>query len=97
SVAQFTTARVFQGMAGAMMVPVGRLAVLRNTSKEDLVRAMAFIVWPGLIAPVIGPPLGGFLATYLSWQWIFLLNVPLGVAGVFLIRAYIPESVSQSR
>ena len=97
SVAQFTTARVFQGMAGAMMVPVGRLAVLRNTSKEDLVRAMAFIVWPGLIAPVIGPPLGGFLATYLSWQWIFLLNVPLGVAGIFLIRAYIPESAPQPR
>jgi EmrB/QacA subfamily drug resistance transporter len=97
SVAQFTAARVFQGMAGAMMVPVGRLAVLRNTGKEDLVRAMAFIVWPGLIAPVIGPPLGGFLATYLSWQWIFLLNVPLGVAGIFLIRAYIPESAPQPR
>jgi len=97
SVAQFTAARVFQGMAGAMMVPVGRLAVLRNTGKEDLVRAMAFIVWPGLIAPVIGPPLGGFLATYLSWQWIFLLNVPLGVAGIFLIRAYIPESAPLPR
>jgi len=97
SVVQFTAARIFQGMAGAMMVPVGRLAVLRNTGKEDLVRAMAFIVWPGLIAPVIGPPLGGFLATYLSWQWIFLLNVPFGIAGIFLIRIYVPESPPQPR
>ncbi len=95
--AQFTAARIFQGIAGAMMVPVGRLVVLRSTSKQDLVRAMSFIIWPGLVAPVIGPPLGGFFATYLAWQWIFLLNVPFGLAGIFLIRAYIPNYRSEQK
>ena len=71
------------------MVPVGRLVVLRGTAKPDLMRAMATLTWPALVAPVLGPPVGGFIATYASWRWIFL-NVPLGVAGLvfawFLIR-----------
>jgi EmrB/QacA subfamily drug resistance transporter len=97
SVLEFTAARIVQGIAGAMMVPVGRLVVLHSTEKKDLVNAMSFIVWPGLVAPVIGPPLGGFFATYLSWHWIFLLNVPLGIVGVFLIRRYIPNVQSGQR
>jgi len=83
---QFTAARVLQGIGGAMMVPVGRLAVLRNTEKSDLLTAIAFITWPGLVAPVLGPPIGGFIATYASWHWIFLLNLPLGL--IALVCAY---------
>ena len=78
----FVIARILQGMGGAMMVPVGRLVVVRHTPKKELVQAMAYVTWPGLIAPVLGPPLGGFLVTHFSWQWIFLINVPLGILGV---------------
>jgi EmrB/QacA subfamily drug resistance transporter len=82
--AEFTAARVAQGIGGAMMVPVGRLAVLRAAKKEDLMRAVSIITWPGLVAPVIGPPLGGFITTYSSWRWIFYLNLPLGLIGIAL-------------
>ncbi|BCQ23196.1 MFS transporter [Caballeronia sp. NK8] len=85
----FAAARVLQGIGGAMMVPVGRLAVLRATPKEGLMRAIAIITWPGLVAPVIGPPLGGFITTYSSWRWIFYLNVPLGLIGLLLTLRYI--------
>lgn len=86
---QFTAARVLQGIGGAMMVPVGRLVVLRVTEKRDLMRAMAYIIWPGLVAPVIGPPVGGFITTYSSWRWIFFLNVPLGLIGITLAVLWI--------
>src|SRR5262249_1524632 len=76
----FTAARIVQGIGGAMMVPVGRLAVLRATPKDDLMRAIMFITWPGLVAPVIGPPLGGVITTYSSWGWVFYLNLPLGLS-----------------
>ncbi|MFC0397234.1 MFS transporter [Paraburkholderia rhizosphaerae] len=85
----FTAARIVQGIGGAMMVPVGRLAVLRATPKDDLMRAIMFITWPGLVAPVIGPPLGGFITTYSSWRWIFYLNLPLGLAGIVLAWRFI--------
>src|SRR5271170_1195023 len=75
----FTIARIMQGIGGAMMVPVGRLAVLRSTEKYELIGAIATITWPGLAAPVLGPALGGFITTYASWHWIFFLNVPLGL------------------
>src|SRR5204863_739440 len=81
---EFTMFRVLQGMGGAMMVPVGRLVVLRVTEKKDLMRSIAYITWPGLAAPVIGPPAGGFITTYLSWRWMFYLNVPLGIIGIVL-------------
>ena len=84
TLAHFTEARVLQGIGGAMMVPVGRLVVLRITEKKDLIRSMTYLVWPGLMAPVLGPPLGGFITTYSSWRWIFYLNVPLGVIGTVL-------------
>jgi len=88
----FTAARVLQGLGGAMMVPVGRLVVLRTTEKRDLMRAINYITWPGLAAPVIGPPLGGFITQYFSWRWIFFLNIPLGVLGVFLALRLIPDA-----
>lgn len=87
---QFTLARVLQGVGGAMMVPVGRLAVLRNTPKPELMQAIAMITWPGLVAPVLGPALGGFITTYASWHWIFLLNLPLGVLALVLAWWLVP-------
>lgn len=83
----FVGARVLQGMGGSAMVSVGRLAVLRVTPKPQLIQAIGTIVWPGLIAPVVGPVLGGFLVTYASWRWIFAINLPLGVlAAVMAVR-----------
>ena len=87
----FTGARVIQGIGGAMMVPVGRLVVLRTTEKHNLIDAITFITWPGLIAPVVGPPVGGFITTYASWHWIFFLNVPLGIVGMALSSRMIPN------
>ena len=76
--------RVLQGVGGAMMVPVGRLAVLRSAGKADLVRAIALLTWPALAAPVLAPALGGAIATAGSWRWIFIVNIPLGVLGFLL-------------
>ncbi|HEY1722002.1 MAG TPA: MFS transporter [Magnetospirillaceae bacterium] len=86
----FIAARILQGIGGAMMVPVGRLIVLRVTPKPELMRATATIVWPGLIAPVLGPPIGAFLTTYLSWPWIFYLNLPLGAIAFLLALRLAP-------
>ena len=94
----FIAARILQGIGGAMMVPVGRLIVLRVTPKAGLMRATATIVWPGLIAPVLGPPLGGVLTTYLTWPWIFFLNLPLGVIAFLLaLRLTPPKGPEQHR
>jgi EmrB/QacA subfamily drug resistance transporter len=82
---QFVLARILQGVGGAMMVPVGRLIVLRTAPRDRLTQAIAYITWPGLSALVIGPPLGGFITTYASWHWIFFLNLPIG--GVALVLA----------
>jgi EmrB/QacA subfamily drug resistance transporter len=91
SLVTFTAARILQGIGGAMMVPVGRLVVLRSTPKRDFVTAIAYITWPGLVAPVLGPPLGGFITTYLSWRWIFFLNIPLGVIALVMACLLIPN------
>jgi MFS family permease len=87
----FVAARVLQGISGAMMVPVGRLAVMRATEKKDLVRVISLITWPGLVAPVLGPPLGGFIVTHASWPWIFYLNLPLGVLALLATWVLIPR------
>ncbi len=87
----FVAARVLQGIGGAMMVPVGRLAVLRTTEKSALVGAIALLTWPALAAPVLGPPVGGLLTTYASWRWIFFLNVPLGLAAIALSFRLMPN------
>ena len=84
-------ARLVQGLGGAMMVPVGRLVLLRTVSKAELVSAMSWVLVPALIGPVIGPPLGGFIVTYFSWRWIFYINVPLGIAGLALVDAVHPR------
>ena len=84
SLPMFIFARVLQGVGGALMVPVGRTVVLRGTPKEGVIRAIALITWPGLVAPVVGPAIGGFITTYASWHWIFFINVPLGLIGIFM-------------
>ena len=84
-------ARIFQGMGGAMMVPVGRLVLLRSVAKSELVAAMAWLTMPALIGPVVGPPLGGLIVTYASWRWIFDINVPIGVLGVVLVTLFVPD------
>ena len=86
---QFTLMRIVQGAGGAMMVPVGRLIVLRNTPKDRLTQAIAYITWPGLTALVLGPPLGGFITTYASWHWIFFLNLPLGILAFALTMVWV--------
>lgn len=87
---QFVIYRIMQGMAGAMMVPVGRLAVLKVTPKNELAAAMNYITVPALVAPVVGPLVGGYLTTFWSWRWIFYLNVPISIACILLAWHYIP-------
>ena len=94
---QFVLARVVQGVGGAMMVPVGRTVVLRGAAKADLMAATAIITWPGLIAPVLGPPVGGVITTYASWQWIFLINVPLGAFALVAALLVVPASARERR
>jgi len=94
---EFTAARVLQGMGGAMMVPVGRLIVVRSTEKSQLMQAISTLTWPGIIAPVVGPPIGGFITTYASWRWIFLLNVPLGIACIVLVLRLVRNERSSER
>lgn len=91
SLGVLAAARVLQGAAGSMMVPVGRLVVLRGTEKHDIIRAIAYLTWPALLAPVGAPVLGGALTTYLSWRWIFFVNVPLGLAALPVARRIVPR------
>jgi EmrB/QacA subfamily drug resistance transporter len=90
-------ARMLQGVGGAMMSPVGRLVMLRAVSKSELVNAMAWLMIPATIGPILGPPVGGFIVTYLSWHWIFYINVPIGIAGIILVTRYIEEMREPTR
>jgi len=83
--------RIVQGLGGAMMTPVGRLVLLRTAPRHELVRAMAYLTIPALIGPLIGPPVGGFIATYFHWRYIFWINVPIGALGVALVTRFIPD------
>jgi EmrB/QacA subfamily drug resistance transporter len=87
----FVAARILQGMGGAMMTPVGRLVLVRTIDKRNLVDAMAWVTMPALVGPIIGPPVGGFITTYASWHWIFLINVPIGLLGIVLATRYIED------
>ena len=84
-------ARVLQGIGGAMMMPVGRLIVLRTIPREEMIGAMAWLTIPALLGPVMGPLLGGFISTYLDWRWIFWINIPVAVLGMVLITKFIPD------
>ncbi|MGP0224906.1 MFS transporter [Paenarthrobacter sp. NCHU4564] len=92
-----TLSRVAQGAGGAMMVPVGTLVVLRGTPKSELLRATAYLVWPGLLAPVLAPMVGGALTTFLSWHWIFLINLPLGIAAFIAALRLVPGTKPQGK
>ena len=87
----FVLARFVQGMGGAMMVPVGRLIIARNTPKAGFVNAMAWLTMPALLGPVLGPLVGGFIVTHYAWQWIFLINLPIGFAGLLLALRLLPR------
>lgn len=91
SLPDFVIYRIIQGMGGAMMVPVGRLVILRTVPKEELVSALAWLTVPALLGPVFGPPLGGFITTYFDWRYIFFLNIPIGIIGVALASRFIPD------
>src|SRR5437879_7348265 len=91
SLSALVAARIVQGMGGALMVPVGRLVLLRTVEKSDLVRAMSYVSVPALIGPVMGPPLGGFIVTYWSWPWIFFINIPIGVLGIVLVNLLVGD------
>ena len=91
SLSFLVAARLLQGLGGAMMVPVGRLVLLRTVAKKDMVSAMSWFTVPALLGPVVGPPLGGFIVTYASWRWIFYINVPFGLLGIYLATRFIGE------
>jgi len=89
SIEHFVIARTIEGIGGAMMTPVGRLVLLRSIDKRELVNAMAWVTAPALIGPVVGPALGGFITTFFSWHFIFIINIPIGILGIFLAQRYI--------
>jgi EmrB/QacA subfamily drug resistance transporter len=91
SLIMFVLSRFLQGVGGSMMTPVGRLVLLRTTQRKDLVSAMALLTIPALVGPLTGPPIGGFITTYFSWHWIFIINVPIGVLGIYLSGIFLPE------
>ncbi|MBV8658829.1 MAG: multidrug transporter subunit MdtD [Burkholderiales bacterium] len=94
---QLVLARVVQGLGGAMLLPVGRLAVLRVFPGDQLVAALSFVTMPGLVGPLIGPVLGGWLVQVASWHWIFLINLPIGLVGVWAVRRYMPALRAETR
>jgi EmrB/QacA subfamily drug resistance transporter len=86
----FTASRVLQGIGGSMMVPVGRLMVVRASSQAQLMKAIAYTIWPALVAPILGPPIGGWILSFASWPWMFLLNVPIGIVLLALVMKVVP-------
>ncbi|RDU95877.1 multidrug transporter subunit MdtD [Trinickia dinghuensis] len=91
---QLVIARVLQGIGGSMLLPIGRLAVLRSVSGEQYVSALAMISVAGQVGPIVGPTLGGWFVEAISWHWIFLINVPIGVVGLFAVHRYLPRATS---
>src|SRR6202012_6696 len=91
SIGTLVAARAFQGIGGAMMVPVGRLVILRTIPRSEFVGALAWLTMPALLGPVMGPPVGGFITTYFHWRWIFWINLPIAVLGIVLATLFIPN------
>jgi len=89
--------RVVQGIGGAMMMPVARLALLRAYPRSELLPVLNFVTMPGLVGPILGPVLGGVLVTWASWHWIFLINIPIGIAGLLYARKYMPDFTTPRR
>ena len=83
--------RILQGCGGAMMVPVGRLTLVRTFAKSELIRAMSFVAIPGLIGPMLGPFAGGLIVAHLHWSFIFFVNIPIGIAGLILVYLHLPD------
>jgi EmrB/QacA subfamily drug resistance transporter len=92
SLPELVLARILQGAGGAMMVPVGRLLLLRSVAKSEVVAAMAWLTMPALIGPLVGPPVGGFIVTWFSWRWVFDINIPIGVLGVVLVSVFVEDT-----
>ncbi|MFD1791168.1 DHA2 family efflux MFS transporter permease subunit [Ochrobactrum teleogrylli] len=92
SLTAFVVARFLQGMGGAMMTPVGRLVLIRSTPRSELVSAMAWLTIPAMVGPLVGPPVGGFITTFLTWHWIFLINVPIGAIGIWFATRFLPDN-----
>lgn len=97
SLSMLVVARIIQGMGGALMLPVGRLVVLLAYPRSELVRIMSFITLPGLLGPLIGPILGGWLVEYTSWHWIFLINLPIGLVGCWAALRFMPDLRAEQR
>src|SRR4029077_13603632 len=91
SLSQFVLARIIEGMGGAMMPPVGRLILVRSVDKRELINAMVWVTLPALIGPLLGPPVGGFITTYISWHWIFFINIPIGITVIVLATIFIED------
>lgn len=91
----FVAARFLQGVGGAMMVPVGRIIIFRSVPKSELVKAVSYLTMPALLGPVIGPPLGGFISTYFHWRWIFFINIPVSLLGIYLAVRFIENKRSE--
>ncbi|EIM29563.1 DHA2 family efflux MFS transporter permease subunit [Microvirga lotononidis] len=87
----FVIARFIQGAGGAMMVPVGRLVLLRSVPRSEVVQALATLTIPALVGPIIGPPLGGFITEFLHWRWIFFINIPIGILGIVMATMFVPN------
>ena len=91
SLTQLVLSRIVQGLGGSLMTPVGRLSMLKTFPKNELIKAMNVAIIPALIGPVLGPLVGGYMVDYLSWHWIFLINIPIGIAGMLLGMKYMPD------
>src|ERR1700733_6898227 len=92
NVAFVVAGRFFQGVGGALMLPVGRLVLMRSVEKRDLIQATSWVLIPAVVGPILGPPVGGFIVTYLNWRWIFYINVPIGILGIILVSLFITNS-----
>lgn len=92
---QLVISRVIQGLGGSLMTPVGRLALIKTFEKNELMKALNFAIIPALIGPILGPLVGGYMVDYLSWHWIFLINIPIGLLGLLLSLKYMPDYKSE--